>query len=109
MIEVAHTLVNWWNQMAELNHKYGEAIDIETKPEWGLMQRTQERLLREFHESTGTSEDILFENIQRALVTVLGTGETTLSQEDAVEVVAETVRLSVRDEVSAVRVSGMLN
>lgn len=109
MIDVANTLFVWWNQMAEMNARYGEAADIETKPEWAVMQRTQEQLLRELHESTGTAEDILFENIQRALVNVLGLQETTLSRDDAAEVVAETVRLSLQDEIVVARASGMLN
>lgn len=109
MIDVAHTLFVWWNQMAELQDRYGAAADIETKPEWAVMQRTQEQLLREFHESTGTPEDILFENLQRALVNVLGIRETTLSRDDAAEVVAETVRLSLQDEIVVARASGMVN
>jgi len=107
--DVAHTLVDWWNQMADLHDKYGQATDIETKPEWAVMQRTQEQLLLELRESTGTPEDILFENMQRALLSVLGHEETTLSQIDATQVVAETVRLSVHEELAMARASGLLN
>lgn len=95
--------------MAGLNDKYGRVVDIETKPEWETMRRMQDRLLRELHELTDTAEDILFENLQHALVRVLGNEVTTLDQRAAKEVVAETVRLSVRDELVAARVNEILN
>jgi hypothetical protein len=102
-------LYDWWNLMAQMYAKYGVPSDIEEQPEWEPLQKIQTRLLETLHESTGTEQEILFENLQRALHGVLGTEATRLSYEQAVEVIEATVRLSAQEEAHAVRASGLLN
>lgn len=109
MIQAAQTLYNWWNLMAEMYAKYGTPVDIEEKPEWEQLQKIQQDLLHSLEIHTGTPEEILFENVQRALLEVLGTEETVLSYDEAVEVVEVAIRFSLQEEIQVVRASGLLN
>lgn len=109
MTTAAQTLFDWWNLMAQMYAKYGVPADIEEQPEWPPLQKIQQKLLEVLHEQTGTPQELLFENLQRALLDVLGVAETRLSYEQAMEVIEVTVRLSAQEEAQAVQVSGLLN
>ena len=96
--------------MAEMYAKYGTPSDIEDKPEWDELQDTQNKLLSCLKECTGTPEEILFENVQRALQQILGTDEATiLNLEEALEIVKLTVSLSLQEEAQVARTTGSMN
>jgi len=109
MTDAVHIMLEWWSLMAEMNAKYGPKAEIETKPEWLKLQETQQELLRVLKKQTNISADILFRSLQHALLEVLGTEETTLSFEEAKEIVELAVRFSIEEETQIAQTDGIRN
>jgi hypothetical protein len=96
--------------MADMYAKYGTPPDIEDKPEWQDLQLAQEALLEELHKLTGTPEEVLFESVQQAMFQVMGIDEeTTLSREQAQEIISKAVEIALLFESREARDQGLLN
>jgi len=95
--------------MAGMHAKYGTPSDIESKPEWTHLEKAQRGLLDELYKLTGTPEEILFESVQEAMFQVLGVEETTLSDEQAKQIIQETVRLALARESQQAQAMGRIN
>jgi hypothetical protein len=108
-MQAAHTLFDWWHQMAAMQYKYGRPSDIERKPEWPELQRLQKLMLRQMHEHTGVHEDVLLDTVQHAIIKVMGSGPASLDRHDAEAVVAEALRMAVHHEAVALQAAGVRN
>ena len=95
--------------MAEMKAKYGVPSDIEDKPEWVNLEKAQHALFDELYKLTSTPKEILFEAVQEAMFKVLGNEETLLSDEQAQEIVQETVRLALAQESQQAQAMGRIN
>lgn len=108
-MEAANSLTAWWDMMADMHAKYGTPSDIEEKPEWAGLQQAQQELLEELFKLTGTPEEILFESLQESMAYVLGIEETTLSDEQAKQIIQETVRVALARESEQAQALGHIN
>jgi hypothetical protein len=111
VIEATQTLCDWWDVMADMQAKYGAgAPDIEEKPEWDTLQRTQDEMLEKLECLTGASQEVLFECVQQAMFRVLGMNdEVVLAPEQAQEIVRVAVHLAMAHECHQLRTRKLLN
>jgi hypothetical protein len=109
--EVTDILLKWWDAMGAMYEKYGDALDIEEKPEWPEMCRLQQEWVDTLAATLGSDPDVLFDKATVAMSTVLDESEspTALTREQADEIVRLTVDLTLASEARAAKAIGMLN
>lgn len=110
MTEATQTFRTWWDVMVGMMTKYGTSPDIEEKPEWGTLQQVQGELLRKLQLLTGAPQEVLFENLQKAMFHILGVdGQIVLTSLQAQKIIHVAVQLTVADECYQRYPSKMVN
>ena len=111
MNETAVIFLKWWNAMALMYERYGDAHDIEDKPEWEEVQQLQRGWLEHLRDQTGSDPEALFDTIQLAITDVLGITDNavTLDLETAETIVRKAVERVLGVEVRQAKASGMVN
>jgi len=96
--------------MATMQAKYGSPDDIETRPEWSILEKIQGRLLEQLGQLSGSPQEVLFETVQEAMFQTLGMDEeVVLSRDQAEEIVQLAVDLALLRESQTARQQGQLN
>lgn len=110
MSRAAHAFLEWWDFMALMYTRHGDARDIENKPEWPEFQRRQDALLGILHGETTAPEEILLASLQASIVELLGSTEPArISCRQAEDVVSLTKRTAVQHEAQVARATGQVN
>lgn len=98
--------------MALLYERYGADPDIEEKPEWTEVMALQLRWIKELGQQTGSTPEVLVDQIERAISTVFGDGDdiaVSLSHEQAGEIVRTIVDLALASEAQVAQSTGAIN
>jgi len=93
--EAATILVKWWDSMRGLHEKYGDSLDIESKPEWHDMLQLQAAWMALVSNHTGATENQIFDVVQDVLPAVRnGRAFTPMLEEEAVLILRVTLEVT---------------
>lgn len=107
-MNTAHTLVDWWNQMATIYGRYGTAREVERTPEWLRLRTLQRRLITEMGTVAGADSDVLLDSLCD-VVEEQGDRPLCLDLPRARRMTAEIMRRAALAQVYADVARGMLN
>jgi hypothetical protein len=109
MTPAAHALLEWWDHMAAMFARYGNAEGIESTPEWEEHQRRQKTLVEELRREMASSEELIMETLQASILEMLGTEPTRISCAVAEQIVVDAKRRAAEREARKIASAGMMN